>query len=151
MNKKGKQSENIALILEDLDNELSSKDLLCKLSEKSDCPEIFLYLKNKIELEKLEKAQKEWGDWFSFLGWWFGKLLIWGALIGSVAGTYFGGKGVVDPITYCLVGAAIYFALVQVFTPIRLNWIKGNLAKDSDLIKKEQNKIIDRLQKNAKM
>jgi hypothetical protein len=151
MNKKGKQSENIALILEDSEKNKSSVELLCQLSNTSDCPEIFLYLKNKIELEKLEKARNEWGEWFSFLGWWFGKLLIWGALIGGVAGAYLGGKSAIDPITYCLVGAALYFALVQIFTPIRLSWIKNNLEKDCELIRQEQSDIIDRLQKNAKM
>lgn len=58
--------------------------------------------------------------WFSALGWWLARVLIWTSLAAALAGVYIGGARVADPLTWALLGAAGYYAAVQVLAPFRL-------------------------------
>jgi len=92
--------------------------LLKQLEEKDSG---FSYLLEKFQIEKKKILAKSWPSWFSRLGWWFAKLLMYGALLAAIVAIGLFGKKAVDPLTYGLVGAAAYYVIIQLFTPGRIN------------------------------
>ncbi|MEW6712735.1 MAG: hypothetical protein AB1403_23160 [Candidatus Riflebacteria bacterium] len=88
------------------------------------------YLLKRFRAEKLRILADNWPGWFSRLGWWFAKLLMYSALVCSLAVIYLAGKAGVDAVTYGLVGASIYYAIIQIFTP-------GRIEKEAALLRSE--------------
>jgi len=68
-------------------------------------------------MSEIAKAQE---TWFSALGWWLARVLIWTSLAAALIGIYIGGSRVADPLTWALLGAAGYYAAVQLLAPFRL-------------------------------
>lgn len=89
-----------------------------KLLEKMvDSSSEFEYLLSKFRKEKNEILHKSWQSWFNMLGWWFAKILMYSSLCISILVVYLFGKAAVNPLTFGLVGAAFYYALIQILTP----------------------------------
>lgn len=94
----------------------------------------FLYLLGKYRIEKNKIQATCWTGWFQLLGWWFAKLLMYGAAVFSLALVYAAGKAAADPLTYGLIGAAVYYALIQIFTPGRIRReVEGLKTTDESL------------------
>lgn len=91
--------------------------LLKQLAEKDSD---FLFLLEKFQIEKKKILAKSWPGWFSRLGWWFAKLLMYSSLVAAVVLVGLFGKAAVNPLTFALIGAAAYYAIMQVFTPARI-------------------------------
>jgi hypothetical protein len=93
------------------------ESLLEKLSaQDSD----FKYLLGRYQFEKKKTLIESWQGWFQLLGWWFARLLMYGTLTASLTAVFFYGKAAVNPLTYGLIGAALYYVLIQIFTPGRI-------------------------------
>ena len=105
------------IIKDDSQNPVELENLLQNLA--GDNAE-FSYLLEKFRLEKKKILAKSWSGWFQRLGWWFAKLLMYGALVSAVLIIGAVGKKAVDPLTYGLIGAAFYYVIIQLFTPGRM-------------------------------
>jgi len=68
-------------------------------------------------MTEIAKGQE---GWFSALGWWLARVLIWTALVAGLLGIYFWGAPAADPLTWALLGAAGYYVAIQILTPLRL-------------------------------
>lgn len=95
----------------------SPEDLEQLLEELVDKDSEFEYLLTRFRTEKNKILQDSWQSWFNMLGWWFAKILMYSALGFSILFVYLFGKAAVNPLTYALIGAALYYALIQIFTP----------------------------------
>ncbi len=92
----------------------------------------------RVQYEKAVLIKASGPQWFKFLGWWFGKLLIWGTFLTAVIlGSVFGTK-IVNSLTFAFFGAAGYYALLQIFTPIR---VSKEALKEEEKIQELENKI----------
>ncbi|HOY67606.1 MAG TPA: hypothetical protein PLP29_11985 [Candidatus Ozemobacteraceae bacterium] len=58
--------------------------------------------------------------WFSALGWWLARLLIWSSLAAGLLGVWLWGPPAVDPLTWGLAGATCYYIIIQLLGPWRL-------------------------------
>lgn len=94
----------------------------------------FGYILGKFQIEKQKLLLKSWQKWFQLLGWWFAKLLMYGTLVGAVIFVSILGKDAVNPVTYGLVGAAIYYAIIQIFTPWRLSWETDSIVVEDERV-----------------
>ncbi|GAB4280027.1 MAG: hypothetical protein Kow0029_24360 [Candidatus Rifleibacteriota bacterium] len=98
----------------------SPKEFETLLEELASNRKEFAYLLEKFRMEKKKILVKSWEGWFQLLGWWFAKLLMYGALVVSIALAVIFGRDAVDQITFGLIGAAFYYVLIQVLTPYRI-------------------------------
>jgi hypothetical protein len=111
-------TRQIRKILEEDSKEPESlESLLQKLSKE--LPEA-IYLERKYIIERRKLLAGAWQKWFQYLGWWFARLLMYGTLVAAISFSYLYGKNAVTPLTWSLLGAAGYYALIQIFTPMRI-------------------------------
>lgn len=86
----------------------------------------------------MSEIAKSKETWFSALGWWLARVLIWTSLAAALAGIYVGGSRVADPLTWALLGAAGYYAAVQILAPFRFRkerrHLEGALAARREAI-----------------
>jgi hypothetical protein len=91
--------------------------LLKKLAQQM--PE-FRYLLIKRQIDQKQLLALGWQKWFQYLGWWFARLLMYGTMVAALTLVGLLGKEAVNPLTWALVGAALYYVIIQVFTPMRI-------------------------------
>lgn len=75
-------------------------------------------------MSEIAKSQE---SWFSALGWWLARVLIWTSLAAALFGVYVWGPAAADPLTWALLGAAGYYVAIQLLAPIRLRKEKRHL------------------------
>ena len=68
-------------------------------------------------MSEIAKGQEAW---FTALGWWLARVLIWTSLATGLFGVYFWGAPAADALTWALLGATGYYIVIQVLTPLRL-------------------------------
>jgi len=68
-------------------------------------------------LTEIGRAQQAW---FGALGWWLARVLMWSSFVAGAAGASVYGAAAADPLTWALLGAAGYYAVIQLLAPWRL-------------------------------
>lgn len=99
------------------DTQLLLKNAGRILGDDSFVTELLLSTWQERLMSEIAKSQEAW---FSALGWWLARVLIWTSLAAALFGIYIGGARVADPITWGLLGAVVYYAAVQILAPFRL-------------------------------
>ncbi len=94
------------------------EELLKKLATEE--PVVFNYLEKKLEMQTRRLGAEAHRAWFDLLAWWFARLLMYGCVVAGLLFAWVYGKSAVDPLTWGLCGAAVYYMLIQIFTPTRL-------------------------------
>ncbi|MFZ2960260.1 MAG: hypothetical protein WA705_25540 [Candidatus Ozemobacteraceae bacterium] len=112
----------IAIFRQDCENPLSTEKVLEKSREALQKDGFFVdVLIEKLRRERYLEISRSRDSWFSSLGWWFAKLFMWSSLVAALVGWFTWGKAAADPLTFALLGASGYYALIQIFTPLRLS------------------------------
>ncbi|NLI75644.1 MAG: hypothetical protein GX442_04280 [Candidatus Riflebacteria bacterium] len=77
-------------------------------------------IREKARMQKAREVLEAQQGWFDSLGWYLARLFMWGSLGGAIVCLGIWGRTAADPFTFGMAGAAIYYLLIQVFTPRRL-------------------------------
>lgn len=108
----------LSLLHRDSEKPEKIEELLNKLAKEE--PAVFNYLQKKLELQSRRLGAEAYCAWFDLLAWWFARLLMYGCVAAGLIFAWVYGQTAVDPLTWGLCGAAVYYMLIQIFTPHRL-------------------------------
>lgn len=84
-------------------------------------------IREKARMQKARETLEAQQGWFDSLGWYLARLFMWGGLGSALVCLGIWGKAAADPFTFGMAGAAVYYLLIQVFTPRRLARERANL------------------------
>ncbi len=100
-------------------------------------------IREKARMQKTREILEAQQGWFDALGWYLARLFMWGGLGAAVVCLGIWGRAAADPFTYGMAGAAVYYVLIQVFTPRRLASERAGLEA---LVQERQQAILTHLE-----